>query len=230
MVAFERQVRPSLDVGLLRALVKSTVDRKFGMFAAYRDLSKDDLFQDGLERALLVHPLYTPGKGKYSTFISCAVGRCFIDIIRKRSREVKRRDVFVRGARPKRGWDLAALAEIRDWFEAGESAGLPGGAGGDDETLAEWLAKVYRFACGVFPDRTPGRGGRNWFTPAQRVTIALLMRRKHLSTRGARELLLADAQSGEGELAAAIGLRHVPSHQSFHNFMRAAARFLTATA
>ena len=81
----------------------------------------------------------------------------------------------------------------------------------------EWLTAVYRHACRRFPRRR-GLRGRNWFPPARVVAVAILMRQRGLSTRGARELFVAVPA-----LAEAIRLRHVPHASWFARVTKFAA-------
>jgi DNA-directed RNA polymerase specialized sigma24 family protein len=208
---------PELDVEELHRIVMATVIRHEPMFSAYRDIGRMDLLQEGLIRAIKVHPKFNPLWGQYTTLIYNAVHRCFMDIVRSRGREARRCDAVAGATR--RCDNLAhdsagdALAGILEWVQCRDDAGLPGGAGGDDETLEEWLAKVYEHARRVFPDHDPGRRRRRRFSPAQRAAVALLMRKRHLSPSEARALFGADPGLSR---AVRFGKR-LPVHQWFED-------------
>ncbi len=226
------------DVEQLIRIVTAAVLRKRGLFDDFPDIAGkrnlvEDLVQHCMPRALQMHETFDPSKTKprkplpdgripgYSTWITCGVHRSLVDLYKSRFAESRRIDVLKSQARELGDSETSALDEIRDWFESGETAGMPGGAGGDDETLDEWLAKVYRFAVRVFPERQHPTRGNNWFTPAQIVCVALLMRKRGLSIRGARMLLLESE-----DLRDAIKLSPMPAHWWFQMAVRRTAKYL----
>lgn len=213
------------DVHQLTRIVTAAVLRKRRMFDAFPDIagrrnSIEDLVQHCMPRALQMHDTYDAARSQYSTWITCGVNRAILDYYKSRAAEGRRIDVL-KGEAREQEFDPKALDEIRDWFDAGETMGMPGGAGGDDETTEDWLAGVYRFASRVFPERQHPCRGNNWFTPAQIVCVALLRRKRHLSIRGVRQLLQADE-----DLRKAIKLKSVPSHGWFQTAVGRTVQYL----
>jgi hypothetical protein len=179
----------------VRALVREAVKKKWPMFAAFKDLSIDDLEQIGMIRALELAPKYS-GKSAYSTWITRGVNFALIDLWRKRSRAAKRED---------------AVADIKAQQAAGVEESEPEER---EEDLVTWLARVYRAAQKVHPPATTSRIGRPGYSKAMAVAIAALMRRMKLSSRGAQMLLQqrADLRAALGK-SLAEGV--VPSHPWF---------------
>lgn len=182
------------DEAFAAALVREVAARKLPLFTHFPDIGEADLVQEGLMYARRAWATYDASKGQPSTFICTVAGRRMIDVWRQRARRADRE---------------AVVAHVHDWVEAGDTAGLPGGAGGDAETLEEWLAGVYRCAQDV-AQRILGKPGRKWFSQAQVIAAALFMRRRELS--GAETAALFAARE---DLRQAIGLTRIPSERWF---------------
>ncbi len=227
--------QPNLE--LLHALVRARAKLMLGMFSDFPDVTKGDLVQIGMIRALKVHHKFDPVCGNYSTLICNAVKRAIIDEHRQRTREVRR--ARNHGGPVEQSQTMDALRDIRDWYEAGESAGLPGGEGGNDETPEAWLRKVYKFAQGVFNDHR--RGPRlvtipgallerrcgvvvRMYSRAQRVAVALLMRKRGLSVRGAAKLFVR-----RKSMRRAMGFEVAPSKMWFSKARGTSRRMFAET-
>ncbi len=225
----------------LQWMVKDAVDLRMHWFVdadgdpRFADLDRRDLVQLAMIRALAVASKFDPIRGNYSTLIYTAVKHCLQDIIRGRGRETNRvHSVMPTPSQPAEDRNADALLEIRDWYEAGEGAGLPGGMGGDDETDDRWLRKVYAFTQGVCSERRRGpRVGMTqssgWFVEcvysrAQRVAVALLMRRRGLSVRGAERMF-----TRRGSMRKAVGFELVPSYVWFQRARRTCRRMFSET-
>lgn len=182
-------------------MVRAAVRRKRAMFPDFR-AAEDDLNQEGLKAVFLAQSKYDPGKATWSTFVGMVVGRTCMTIARGNARRAARE--------AKAAVTQDAAAKVVEWVDLARADGLPGGMGGDDETVEDWAAKVYRQAVETFPPRRQGRGGRNWFPPAQVLVAVLVMRRLSLSTRGA-EMYFGDNRS----LRESIGMERHPSRMWF---------------
>ena len=179
-------------------------------FKPYPDLEIDDLVQHCMPRALAMIATYSSDRGtQLSTWITMGVKTALLDLLKSRRAEKHRIDTIGENLRPESEQpNAAALAQLRDWFAAGcprpkESAG---------GTLLEWVTSVYIAARQVFPPRH-GIRGHNWYRPAQTITVAVMMRRLKLSTRGMQQLL-----EQHEDIRKAMGftkLRGLPSHPWF---------------
>ncbi len=231
---------PPIPWGEVDALVKSACRKFRSDFEDSRgapywpDLCRDDLRQHAMTVAMGVFSKFDQARGSFSTLLYNAIQYRFRDLRRGRGREGNRvRAICPTPNQPGEDRHLDALTEIRDWYEAGEGAGLPGGMGGDDETDDAWLRKVYEFAQGVFDDRRRGpRPGRiergvvvRVYSRAQRVAVALLMRKRGLSTRGAKRLF-----KRRGTMRRAMGFEVTPSHWWFSKARRTVRRIFGETA
>lgn len=178
------------EVGALM-VVDRMVARKLPMFAAWPEFARDDLVSEGLMAARAGWPAYDPAKGSAATFVYMVSWRAVSDLWRTRSR---------RDAREK-------LVAVADWIEAGDAAGLPGDEGDRaGQTLAEWLAEIYRAAKRLGAPARARRGRWLWHW-AQVVATYFLMRKLSLSSRGCAALLAGDA-----DLRAAMRMGRCPSH------------------
>lgn len=190
----------------VRAVVKRAVERNRRLFTPYPDISRDDLIQEGTIAAMHARETFDATRAAASTWCYRLVSFRLIEIFRTRSRQAVRE---ARVARPGTMDETGGLDAIDAWIAdpVDLEDGLPGG-GHDDETLADWLGKLYRFALRVFPPRHgPGRPG---YGLAQCVAATMLRRRLNLSCRGA-ELMFRES----GEYAAALRMERAPDHNWF---------------
>lgn len=210
------------DVEQLIRIVTSAVLRKRQLFKPYKDLElPEDLVQHCMPRAMQMHQKFDGDRAQYSTWITRGVNFALLDYLKSRRGEQRKVDTLEGELRPQAEAEDGALEVIRDWF----TAGCPTPPDAPNLTLIDWAANVYRQARKVFPDRS-GRRGRSWFAPAQVVTIAILMRRKKLSTRGCRDLLEMNQ-----ELRQAIGItkrRNIPDQCWFARAAQRAEQYLRA--
>jgi DNA-directed RNA polymerase specialized sigma24 family protein len=203
------------------AAIHAAVLRNRSIFDRFPEFDAEDLYQEARMACVKAWPSYNAQKAAWSTFLSVVTRNRLITLCRSRSRRDER-ERAVAAREWEKGHGPLALAAVAEWVDAGDEAGLPGGAGGDDETLAEWLGSVYRQATRAFPRRrNTERGGRNWFTPPQIVAVVLLMRKRSLSTRGCKLLLEQDE-----DLRAAIRMTRVPDQSWFHRAKRFATENL----
>ena len=175
------------------AVIRAAVQRNNYLFVRFPEIDGDDMFQEARMACHRAWPKFNPAVAAWTTYLTLVTRRKLIDLCRHSSRRAERESA------------VAAIASVQGWIDVADEAGLPGGTGGDDETLAVWLGAVYRRAVHAFPRRRGGRGGRNWFKPPQIVAIVLLMRKLALSTRGCRMLF-----EQSSDLREAVRFRHVP--------------------
>lgn len=186
------------DERLAKALADAAVARKFGMFAHFRDLGRDDLEQEALTAIHRAFPTFDPDKASFSTWASMVAGRRLIDIYRTRARQAGREGVYASLTPSEQESPIDALLTGLD---------SPGDVFPLD--VAEWLRSIYYQAKRMLT-APRHRRGRRYFSPGQAMAAAFLMEREGLTTRGAVEFFRA-----RPELAEAIRFRHVPSHYWF---------------
>lgn len=192
--------------------LRRMVSRKLELFKPFPDLysrSGDDLFQIAFLAALKAWPGYNASKGHWSTYVYTVGWRSICDVLRSRCDEA-RRQVLV-------AYETADAADRED--------GLPGGLGGDADTLEDWAGIAYRRLTHLLPVHLePRRRGRRWFSFAQRVTIAYVMRRYSFDDRK-----MAIVLAGNPELRAAIRLTRSPSRWTCWRSSKFLTETLTAT-
>jgi DNA-directed RNA polymerase specialized sigma24 family protein len=74
------------DVEQLTRLVHGVVRRMKHMFAAFPDLSREDLIHEGLVAALHALPRFDATRSAISTFVSMVARRQLLDLLRQRRR------------------------------------------------------------------------------------------------------------------------------------------------
>lgn len=187
----------------VRAIVREAVKKKLALFAAFSDLSGDDLEQEGMTRAMAMHETYRPEKAEYATWITRGVNFCLIDLWRRRSREAKRKDAAIDQAKGK----------SHEYWDQEDSPPDPG------DELAIWLRGVYLAAKTARPAKAGF--GRPGHSDALKIAVGSLMLRMKLSSRGALLLLTQRV-----DLRAAID-KSLPASLPSHAWFNRAATFVT---
>lgn len=178
--------------------------RKCPMFQQFRGaVGVEDLKQEGLLAARMAWPKFNPSKAAWSTFVYVVAARRLITLHRQLTRRAARDAAaavqdFVVADGP------AVLAEAAMDPDYERPDGLMGSDGADD-TVEDWLGRVYRYANRRLKPRV-SKTRPTWFTPAQAIAIGLYMRRMKLSTRGTATLL-----AEREDLRQILQLRHPPS-------------------
>lgn len=220
---------------LTEKLVDAAVVRKHSMFAAFSDLSREDLVQEAAASVLKALPDFDPAAASLSTFVSMVAARRLIDLWRRRSRQARREADYAQAM-----WGISQFAGPQDGPNPDDGGfdvrspnnrpvpvdnrtpfdALMAGEPDPTQTLAEWLRSVYLKAkrqC----DAARFRQGRRFHNVAQVVACAVLMERRGLSSRGAVEMF-----KGSKDLSEAVRFRHVPNHMWFWRCQEVATDFL----
>ncbi len=143
-----------LDAELANKIGGAVARKKRGMFAAYRDLGKDDLKQHGVLCALQAQHSFNPDKAAAWTFLWGVMGRRLVDLWRRRSCEA--------GHVRKLGVPTPPPAPDAD-------DDLP-----EPEDLAEWCGNNYANAKRTYGPKLY-RLGREFHSVAQLAAVMLLM-------------------------------------------------------
>lgn len=172
-------------------IVRKVADRKLGMFAAFKDVDRDDLVQEATVAVMLALGSYDKSKGAVSTFTYLVASRTIIDLHRARTRTGERETKVVE-MKP----TSVDPVEIAEPAGVEERWSLP---------LKEFAAETYRRNIFIVPKRRPGRGPQT-YSPIVAATLIDLKARTKSSYRGL-EMMLTE----RSELRESLRLKTVPS-------------------
>jgi hypothetical protein len=166
------------------------------MFDAFvGQVGKEDLRSEAVAAMRRHHRRFNPAKSQYSTFAYMVGQGRLQDIARALRRRLKHEKAH---AEQVMAQNRVALLELPQE---------------DGEPIHEWLERVFGAARYAYrPGVTRARRGRQWYSVPQCLAVSLLMRKRHLSIRGCREMFLADPR-----LPRAVRMTHVPSRDWFHH-------------
>lgn len=172
--------------------MRALIARKRALFAAFPDVTDDDLAQTALAAVIGAWRAgkYDPAKSAESSFIYCVASRQLLDLARTLTRR-RRRDHWVASQHPevdRRPDPAAALAGVDA-----------------DDNLAGWCGSNYRSAKHAYGVQRV-RIGRRFANTAQVAAIVLLLDRLDLSPDAARAMLVA-----RPDVMLALRLRHLPT-------------------
>lgn len=184
-------------------IIRTVAGRKLAMFAAFKDIDRDDLIQEttiSVMRALAAGS-YDASRGALSTFVYTVASRSIIDIHRARTRTGER-ETKAAEMRPTIEMPID-LDPISEADETEERWRLP---------LAEFAAATYRKNIFVVPKKRPGRGPQH-YSPILAATIIDLKRRTNTSYRGLQQVL-----SGNQELRRSLRIDRTPNYSTIQRF------------
>lgn len=220
------------DEDRVSAMVRAAVERKLGMFSAFRDLDADDLVQDLLIAIRAAYPAFDPQRASLSTFVGMIAGRRLIDIYRRRSRLASREGFYAEAqyGRPEyqgRGESCqpTIVVEADEVIDPPEEE--PETVDGEvvhEGSLADWLCTVYTHCRRTF-NKPRHRAGRRYHNVAQAIASVALMRKLKLSSRGVRWLF-----EDREDLRRAVRFKHVPHDSWFRKSQKVAPLFLKGPA
>jgi DNA-directed RNA polymerase specialized sigma24 family protein len=213
------------DESAVRPNVRAAVGRKLGMFDAFKDLSKEDLVNEGLIAINAARPRFRRKLGSFRTFVGTVAGRRLIDIWRRRSRQAGREAAYAQATwgTPQiqhcDGRPTAVLVDNTtplDILTADEPEPTP------ESPLADWLSTIYALAKRALAAEGRFRQGRRFFKVHQVVAVGLMMEREGLTPAQARELF-----ERWPHLQRAVRFMHLPSESWFREAQALSNTFLS---
>jgi hypothetical protein len=188
-------------------IVRACVRRHFGLFAAYREISIDDLCQEMWIELRKAWHNYDPER-RLDTFVNTVVQRKMINKARDRGRAAVHEDRFKESQQRKVA--VGEVVEVLDPIEPEPETFEGEIVGGDGQPLlVDWLGMVYKHAKRLTKDYSL-QG--HTYEPAQALAVAAIARKLVLSVRGVRGLF-----EDRLDLCRVIGFVQVPSHGWFQN-------------
>jgi hypothetical protein len=166
------------------------------MFDAFvGQIAKDDLRSEAVAAMRRHHRRFNPAKSQYSTFAYMVGQGRLQDVARALRRRLKHEKAYAEQVMAE---NRVALLELPQ--EEGEP-------------VHEWLERVFGAARYAYRPGAVKRGPGHpaWYSVPQCLAVALLMHKRKLSTRGCREMFLADPR-----LLRAVRMTHIPSHTWFN--------------
>jgi DNA-directed RNA polymerase specialized sigma24 family protein len=194
-----REDRGSWDEPLARKIARRVAQRKLPMFFHFKDLSLDDLTQEGVAGIVRKHADWDSTLSALTSWYYLLASRRLLDLHRARTRIADNEGKAATLA-PTEGWDdLDAIDQT-----------LEGEADAPALAVEDWLRSIYQHARRSL---TAGRyrQGRRFYNVAQVVAVGLFHERMGSTLRGSRQAFLDNR-----EFAAAVHFRHVPGVTWFH--------------
>lgn len=179
---------------MITPAVRAVVKELSGSFAGLKDLSRDDLVQQGITAVLTELPKFDARRAGLSTFTRHVARNRLRDFRKSKYRDASRTQKLID----------SAPAESIDALEIEPAdTSLP---------VSEYALQVFRHARCLVGSKRLGRGPQT-YQPAQMAALAAIRRRLKLSARATQDWMVS-----QPELAKAIGLRRVPSFMAIQRF------------
>lgn len=193
-------------------IVRALCAQKMGMFACFRDIGLEDLYQEVMKGVLVAmsrpRSRFNHRKARFATWVGMITTRRLIDVGRHRGRQAKREAHYAEA-----NWGTEPVTESTplDILTADEP--------GEPQPLADWLGTIYSLAKRALGGKH--RHGRHFFNLSQVLCVGLLMERESLSVIDVRELF-----EQRPDLAKACRFMHVPSLSWFRDAAELSGTYL----
>jgi hypothetical protein len=184
---------------LAESKINDVIAANWKIFAPYREMDREDLGQICMMRVLKAWPSFDATKAAAGTFIY-QVSLC---ALRDEYRTRRRRPV------------LESCENLAQACGEAEEAAMPGGNGGNVETIEDWLSQVYEAAKLAFPRPPRFTQGRRGYGLAKAVAVYYLRRRRPGTSRKFEAMF-----QNNRDLRKSLRLRRPPSHMWFYRAFR----------